>query len=100
MRRLIKSCERLVRAQIEQKTEIHALFVSKGMQNETYSLQSKKERLKVLRILTSNNNFVLEAQSLKLELEIIDTFSEKIVEKQLEELTKTDEMINRPMTIC
>ncbi|MBQ9206206.1 MAG: IS110 family transposase [Treponema sp.] len=101
MRRLIKSRERLVRAQVGQKNEIHALLVSMGMQDETRSLQSKKGRQKVLDALESNNDYVLEAQSVKLMLEIIDTFAEKIkiIEKQLEELTKDDEMVNRLMTI-
>ncbi|MBO4729336.1 MAG: IS110 family transposase, partial [Spirochaetaceae bacterium] len=51
--------------------------------------------------LESNNDYVLEAQSVKLMLEIIDTFQEKvkIIEKQLEELTKDDEMVKRLLTI-
>lgn len=101
MRRLIKSRERLVRAQVGQKNEIHALLVSMGMQDETRSLQSKKGRQKVLDALESNNDYVLEAQSVKLMLEIIDTFAEKIkiIEKQLEELTKDDEMVKLLLTI-
>ena len=101
MRRLIKSRERLVRAQVGQKNEIHALLVSLGMQDETRSLQSKKGRQKVLDALESNDDYVLEAQSVKLMLEIIDTFQEKvkIIEKQLEELTKDDEMVKRLKTI-
>ena len=101
MRRLIKSRERLVRAQVGQKNEIHALLVSLGMQDDLRSLQSKKGRQKVLDALESNNDYVLEAQSVKLMLEIIDTFQEKvkIIEKQLEELTKDDEMVKRLLTI-
>ena len=65
------------------------------MQDETRSLQSKKGRQKVLDALESNNDYVLEALSVKLMLEIIDTFAQKIkiIEKQLEELTKDDEMV-------
>ena len=44
---------------------------------------------------------MLEAQSVKLMLEIIDTFAQKIkiIEKQLEELTKDDEMVKLLLTI-
>ncbi|MCI7567236.1 MAG: transposase [Treponema sp.] len=42
LRRLIKSRERLVRAQVGQKNEIHALLVSMGLADEARSLQSKK----------------------------------------------------------
>ena len=55
MRRLIKSRERLVRAQVGQKNEIHALLVSMGMQDETRSLQSKKGRQEVLDALESHS---------------------------------------------
>ena len=57
----------------------------------------KKRRQKVPDALESNNDDVLEAQSVKLMVEIIDSFAEKIktIEKQLEELTKDDEMVNR-----
>ena len=101
LRRLIKSRERLVRAQVGQKNEIHALLVSIGLADEARSLQSKKGRQKVLDTLGSNNDYVLEAQSVKLMLEIIDTFAQKIkiIEKQLEELTKDDEMVKLLLTI-
>ncbi|MBR1721140.1 MAG: hypothetical protein IJ727_01435, partial [Treponema sp.] len=55
MRLLIKSRERLVRAPVGQKNEIHALLVSMGMQDETRSLQSKKGRQKVLDALESHS---------------------------------------------
>ena len=95
IRRLLKSRERLVRSTVGQKNEIHALLVSLGLSDELRSLQSKKGRQKILDTLESNNDYVLEAQSVKLMLEIIDTFAQKIkiIEKQLEELTKDDEMI-------
>ena len=75
--------------------------VSIGLADEARSLQSKKGRQKVLDTLESNNDYVLEAQSVKLMLEIIDTFAQKIkiIEKQLEELTKDDEMVKLLLTI-
>ena len=51
-----------------------------GIQDETGSLQSKKRRQKVPDALESNNDDVLEAQSVKLMVEIVDSFAEKIKE--------------------
>ncbi|MBO4727317.1 MAG: CotH kinase family protein, partial [Spirochaetaceae bacterium] len=101
IRRLLKSRERLVRSTVGQKNEIHALLVSLGFSDELRSLQSKKGRQKILDTLESNNDYVLEAQSVKLMFEIIERIEEsvKIIEKQLVELTKDDEMVNRLMTI-
>lgn len=101
LRRLLKSRERLVRSIVGQKNEVHALLVSMGLNDELRSLQSKKGRQKVLDTLLSHGDLVLEAQSVKLMFQIIDQMSEsvKIIEKQLTELTKEDEMVNRLMTI-
>lgn len=101
IRRLLKSRERLVRSTVGQKNEIHALLVSLGLSDELRSLQSKKGRQRILDTLESNNDYVLEAQSVKLMFEIIERIEEsvKIIEKQLSELTKDDEMVNRLMTI-
>lgn len=101
IRRLLKSRERLVRSIVGQKNEVHALLVSLGISDELRSLQSKKGRQKVLDTLESNNDYVLEAQSVKLMLQIIDQMSEsvKVIEKQLTEITKNDEMVNRLLTI-
>lgn len=101
IRRLLKSRERLVRSIVGQKNEIHALLVSLGLSDELRSLQSKKGRQKILEALESNNDYVLEAQSVKLMLEIIDRIEESVksIEKQLSELTKEDEMVNRLITI-
>lgn len=101
LRRLIKSRERLVRAQVGQKNEIHALLVSLGLEDELRCLQSKKGRQKVLDTLESKNDCVLEAQSVRLMIGIIDTFQEsvKAIERQIEELMKDDEMVRRLMTI-
>ena len=59
MRCLIKSRERLVRAHVGQKNEIHALLVSLGFADELRSLQSKKGCQKVLDTLESNSDYVL-----------------------------------------
>ena len=101
LRRLLKSRERLVRSTVGQKNEIHALLVSLGLSDELRSLQSKKGRRKVLDTLESNNDYVLEAQSVKLMFEIIERIEESVksIEKQLVELTKEDEMVNRLLTI-
>ena len=101
IRRLLKSRERLVRSTVGQKNEIHALLVSLGLSDELRSLQSKKGRQRILDTLESNNDYVLEAQSVKLMFEIIERNEEsvKIIEKQLVELTKEDEMVNRLLTI-
>ena len=101
IRRLLKSRERLVRSTVGQKNEIHALLVSLGLSDELRSLQSKKGRQKILDTLESNNDYVLEAQSVKLMFGIIERIEEsvKIIEKQLVELTKEDEMVNRLLTI-
>ena len=101
IRRLLKSRERLVRSTVGQKNEIHALLVSLGLSDELRSLQSKKGRQRVLDTLESNNDYVLEAQSVKLMFEIIERIEEsvKIIEKQISELTKDDEMVSRLMTI-
>ena len=101
IRRLLKSRERLVRSTVGQKNEIHALLVSLGIPDELRSLQSKKGRQKILDTLESNNDYVLEAQSVKLMFGIIERIEEsvKIIEKQLVELTKEDEMVNRLLTI-
>ena len=99
--RLLKSRERLVRSIVGQKNEVHALLVSMGLKDEQRSLQSKKGRQKILDVLESNNDYVLEAQSVKLMVEIISQMEAavKIIEKQLSELTKDDEMVNRLLTI-
>ena len=101
LRRLLKSRERLVRSIVGQKNEIHALLVSMGLPDELRCLQSKKGRQKILDTLESNNDYVLEAQSVKLMIAIIEQMENgvKTVEKQLTELTKEDEMVNRLMTI-
>ena len=101
LRRLMKSRERLVRSIVGQKNEVHALLVSLGLSDELRSLQSKKGRQKILDTLESNNDYVLEAQSVKLMFQIIDQMdsSVKTIEKQLSELTKDDEMVQRLMTI-
>ena len=101
LRRLLKSRERLVRSIVGQKNEIHALLVSMGLPDELRCLQSKKGRQKILDTLESNNDYVLEAQSVKLMFTIIEQMENgvKTVEKQLTELTKEDEMVNRLMTI-
>lgn len=101
LRRLLKSRERLVRSIVGQKNEVHALLVSMGLSDELRSLQSKKGRQLVLDTLEANNANVLEAQSVKLMFQIIDQMTEsvKIIEKQLTELTKDDEMVNRLLTI-
>ena len=101
LRRLLKSRERLVRSIVGQKNEVHALLVSMGLEDELRSLQSKKGRRKILDVLESRSDLVLEAQSVKLMFEIIDKMSEsvKTLEKQLAELTKDDEMVQRLMTI-
>ena len=56
---------------------------------------------KVLDTLLSHSDLVLEAQSVKLMFQIIDRMTESVrgIEKQLAELTKDDEMVNRLMTI-
>lgn len=102
IRRLLKSRERLVRSAVGQKNEIHALLVSLGLPDELRSLQSKKGRRRILDALESNNDCVLEAQSVKLMFEIIERIEEsvKMIEKQLVELTKEDEMVSRLLTIC
>ena len=101
IRRLLKSRERLVRSVVGQKNEVHALLVSMGLPDELRSLQSKKGRRNILDTLESNNDYVLEAQSVQLMFQIIDRMTEsvKTIEKQLAELTKDDEMVNRLMTI-
>ena len=101
LRRLLKSRERLVHSIVGQKNEIHALLVSMGLQDESRSLQSKKGRQEVLDALSSRSDLVLEAQSVKLMIEIIEQMSQsvKLIEKQLSELTKDDEMVSRLMTI-
>ena len=101
LRRLLKSRERLVRSIVGQKNEIHALLVSMGLPDELRCLQSKKGRRKILDTLESNNDYVLEAQSVKLMIAIIEQMENgvKTVEKQLTELTEEDEMVNRLMTI-
>ena len=101
LRRLLKSRERLVRSIVGQKNEVHALLVSMGLSDELRCLQSKKGRQKVLDTLLSHSDLVLEAQSVKLMFQIIDQMTEsvKTIEKQLAELTKDDEMVNRLMTI-
>ena len=101
LRRLLKSRERLVRSIVGQKNEIHALLVSMGLPDELRCLQSKKGRQKILDTLESNNDYVLEAQSVKLMFTIIEQMENgvKTVEKQLTELTEEDEMVNRLMTI-
>ena len=101
LRRLLKSRERLVRSIVGQKNEIHALLVSMGLPDGLRCLQSKKGRQKILDTLESNNDYVLEAQSVKLMFTIIEQMENgvKTVEKQLTELTKEDEMVNRLMTI-
>lgn len=101
LRRLLKSRERLVRSTVGQKNEVHALLVSMGLKDESRSLQSKKGRQKILDTLESNDDYVLEAQSVKLMFKIIERMEEsvKVIEKQLSELTKEDEMVNRLMTI-
>ena len=48
--------------------------VSIGLADEARSLQRKKGRQKVLDTLESNNDYVLEAQSVKLMLEIDEGF--------------------------
>lgn len=75
--------------------------MSLGFSDELRSLQSKKGRQRILDTLESNNDYVLEAQSVKLMFEIIERIEEsvKIIEKQISELTKDDEMVNRLMTI-
>lgn len=101
LRRLLKSRERLVHSIVGQKNEVHALLVSMGLNDELRSLQSKKGRQKVLDTLLSHSDLVLEAQSVRLMFQIIDQMSEsvKVIEKQLAELTKEDEMVQRLMTI-
>src|SRR5574344_238603 len=101
LRRLLKSRERLVRSIVGQKNEIHALLVSMGLPDGLRCLQSKKGRQKILDTLESNNDYVLEAQSVKLMIAIIEQMENgvKTVEKQLTELTEEDEMVNRLMTI-
>ena len=101
IRRLLKSRERLVRSTVGQKNEIHALLVSLGLSDELRSLQSKKGRQRILDTLESNDDYVLEAQSVRLMLEIIERIEEsvKMIEKQLAELTKDDEMVSRLVTI-
>lgn len=101
LRRLLKSRERLVHSIVGQKNEVHALLVSMGISDELRSLQSKKGRQKVLDTLLSRSDLVLEAQSVKLMLQIIDQMTEsvKAIEKQLAELTQDDEMVSRLMTI-
>ena len=101
IRRLLKSRERLVRSVVGQKNEVHALLVSMGLPDELRCLQSKKGRRNVLDTLESHSDLVLEAQSVQLMFQIIDRMTEsvKTIEKQLAELTKDDEMVNRLMTI-
>ena len=72
-----------------------------GLPDELRCLQSKKGRQKILDTLESNNDYVLEAQSVKLMFTIIEQMENgvKTVEKQLTELTKEDETVNRLMTI-
>ena len=97
IRRLLKSRERLVHSIVGQKNEVHALLVSMGLKDEQQSLQSKKGRQKILDVLESNADYVLEAQSVKLMVDIISQMEAavKIIEKQLSELTKDDQMVNR-----
>ena len=101
LRRLLKSRERLVHSIVGQKNEVHALLVSMGLKDELRSLQSKKGRQKVLDTLSSHRDLVLEAQSVKLMIEIIEQMSQsvKAIERQLSELTEDDEMVCRLMTI-
>lgn len=72
-----------------------------GLPDELRCLQSKKGRQRILDVLESNNDYVLEAQSVKLMFEIIERMAEsvKIIEAQLTELLKDDEMVNRLLTI-
>ena len=101
IRRLLKSRERIVRLNVGVKNEIHALLVSLGLEDQLRSLQSKKGRQRVLDVLESQGDYVLEAQTVKLLLSIIDKNAESIkeIEKKLAELTKEDEMVQRLLTI-
>ena len=60
-----------------------------------------RHKKNVLDTLESHSDLVLEAQSVKLMFQIIDRMTESVrgIEKQLAELTKDDEMVNRLMTI-
>ncbi len=101
IRRLLKSRERFVRSIVGQKNEAHALLVSLGLEDKRGSFQSKKGRQRVLDDLESKTDYVLEAQSIKLMFDIIDQMQKNIkkIEKQLEELTKDDQMVARLMSI-
>ncbi len=100
MRRLLKSRERLVRAIVGQKNEVHALLVSLGLEDTKRSLQSKKGRQAVLDVLESHSDYELEAQSVRLMFEMIDLLSENVkkAEKQLSQIMADDPMVKRLLT--
>ncbi len=97
IRRLLKSRQTLVRAGVTIKNQIHALLTGIGMEDKKASLQSKRGRQRVLDALKEAGN-VLVVQPL---IDTINNLEEnvKVIEKEIEQLTKGDKVVELLMTI-
>jgi len=98
LRRFLKVRTSLVKTITVMKNQIHALFLSEGLEDvKSSALQSKKGRKETLNTLNQSINGLV-AQPL---LEMIDRLEEEVngVEKELRTLTKDDRMVEQLMSI-
>ena len=97
LRRLLKVRKTLVRTIVTIKNQIHALLTGLGMEDTRGSLQSKRGRQAVLDALCVTGNGLV-VQPL---FEIINRLQEDVkkIEKELEELTTQDPVVEMLLTI-
>ena len=98
IRRLLKVRSSLVKTVTVIKNQIHALFLSEGLEDvKSSALQSKKGRKETLNALNQCENGLV-VQPL---LEMIDRLGENVngIEKELRKLTKEDRMVELLMSI-
>jgi len=98
LRRFLKVRTSLVKTTTVMKNQIHALFLSEGLEDvKSSALQSKKGRKETLATLNQCTNGLV-AQPL---VEMIDRLEEEVngIEKELRTLTKEDRMVELLMSI-
>ena len=98
LRQLLNSRRLLVRTVVSLKNQVHGLLLGYGIETRRGSLQSKKERRRILTVLEEHG---LAGQAVEPLLETIDRVGEEVkkLEKILAEKVRGDRVVELLMTI-
>lgn len=101
LRRVLKTRTILVRTMVSVKNQIHGLLLGYGIESKKGSLQSKKERQRILEGLADHRYIGNAAKAVKPLFDTIDQLSEQVknLEKVISDLIEKDEDVELLMTV-